>query len=135
MVCLVRELIICSQDAAFLPSRASVSTTFLKNCGRDDGLRTTTCLTTVVGDKQGHAPCKIISLQQHGVGYDGYDNDYDCDDDCDSDDNDGDSNGDDDGDSDGDNGNDDNDGDGDDHNDDIDGDGDDDGDSDDEDDI
>ena len=25
---------------------------------------TTTCLKTVVGGKQGHAPCKILSLQQ-----------------------------------------------------------------------
>ena len=37
------------QDVAFLPSRASFSTTFLKNCGRDDGLWTITYLGTVDG--------------------------------------------------------------------------------------
>ena len=39
-------------DLAFLPSRASFSTTLLKNCGRDESLWTTTCLNTVVGCKQ-----------------------------------------------------------------------------------
>ena len=28
-------------DVAFLPSRASFATTFLEDCGRDDGLGTT----------------------------------------------------------------------------------------------
>ena len=50
------------QDVAFLPFPSWFSTT--KNCGRGDGLRTTTYLTTVVRDKQGHAPCWILSLQQ-----------------------------------------------------------------------
>ena len=52
------------QDVAFLPSRASVSTKFLKKCGRGDSLRTTTCLRTVDGGKQGHALCRILLLQQ-----------------------------------------------------------------------
>ena len=37
-----------SQDAAFLPSWASFCAIFLENCGRDDSLWTTTCLTSVV---------------------------------------------------------------------------------------
>ena len=28
-------------------------------CGRCEGLRTTSCLRTVVGVKQGHAPCNL----------------------------------------------------------------------------
>ena len=31
---------------------------FLKNCGRGEGLGTTTCLKTVHWVLQGHAPCK-----------------------------------------------------------------------------
>ena len=53
------------QDVEFLPSRARFSTTFLKNCGRGESLRTTTCPKTVVGGKQSHAPCKILSLKQN----------------------------------------------------------------------
>ena len=45
-------------------SGCSISTTFHKNCGRDESLRTTTFLKTVVGGKQGHAPCKILSLHE-----------------------------------------------------------------------
>ena len=52
------------QDVAFLPSRNSFSTTFVKNCGRGGSLRITTCLITVVGGKQGRAPCNIFLLQQ-----------------------------------------------------------------------
>ena len=52
------------QDAVFLPSRTSFSNTFLKNCGRDKSLGTTTCPKTVVGGKQGHATCNIPLLQQ-----------------------------------------------------------------------
>ena len=52
------------QDVAFLSSRASCFTTFLKYCGRRIGLGTTTCLKTVVGGKQGHAPCKILLLHK-----------------------------------------------------------------------
>ena len=37
------------QDVALLPSRASFPPHFLNNCGRCEGLRTTTCLSTVVG--------------------------------------------------------------------------------------
>ena len=44
----VRELQIGFQDVVFLPSRASFST-FLKNCGRCESLRTTTRLKSVVG--------------------------------------------------------------------------------------
>ena len=51
-------------DLAFLPSRASFHTTFLRNCGRGDCLRTATCLSTLFGGKQGHAPCRILLLQQ-----------------------------------------------------------------------
>ena len=50
------------QDVAFLPSRDSFFATFLKNCGKSLG--TTTCLNTVVGCKQVHAPSKILLLQQ-----------------------------------------------------------------------
>ena len=46
------------QDVAFLPSRASFSTMFLKNCGRCKSLRTTTCPKTMAWAKQRHAPCK-----------------------------------------------------------------------------
>ena len=52
------------QDVAFLPSKASLPTMFLKHCGRGESLGTITCLKTVVGGKQGHALCKILSLQQ-----------------------------------------------------------------------
>ena len=52
------------EDVAFLPSQASFSTTFLKNCGRSVSLGTTTCPKTVVGGKQGHAPSKMPLLQQ-----------------------------------------------------------------------
>ena len=47
-----------------LPSKISISTTFPKNCGRDESLRITTCLQTVARDKQGHAPCKIPLLHK-----------------------------------------------------------------------
>ena len=40
------------------------SATFLKNCGRGECLGTTKCARTVVGGKQGHAPCKILLPQQ-----------------------------------------------------------------------
>ena len=43
------ELLMSFQDVAFLPSRARFSTI---------------CLKTVVGGKQGNAPCKILLLQQ-----------------------------------------------------------------------
>ena len=52
-------------DVAFLPpSQASISTTFRNSCGGDESLGTATCLKTVVGGRQGHAPCKGLSLQQ-----------------------------------------------------------------------
>ena len=37
---------------------------FLKNCGRGESLETTTCLRSVVGGKQGHAPSRIPLLLQ-----------------------------------------------------------------------
>ena len=40
------------------------STTFLKNCGRGEGLGTTTCPITVIGGRQGHAPSEILLPQQ-----------------------------------------------------------------------
>ena len=51
-------------DVALLPSRAGYSTAFVEDCGRGEYLGTTTCLRTVVGGKQGHAPCQIRTLQQ-----------------------------------------------------------------------
>ena len=52
------------QDVAFLPSRASFYTTFLKNCGGGCEVGTVTYNKAVVGGKQGHAPCKMFPLQQ-----------------------------------------------------------------------
>ena len=50
-------------DVAFLPSRGSFSsTTFLTICGIGEGLGATTCLDTLVGVMQGHAPSKILLL-------------------------------------------------------------------------
>ena len=48
-------------DVAFLPSQASVFTTFVKNCCT--GYRSATCLRSVVGGKQGHAICEMILLR------------------------------------------------------------------------
>ena len=50
------------QDVAFLPSRASFSTTFSKNSGIGGNLVFTTCHKTVVRGKQGHALCKILLI-------------------------------------------------------------------------
>ena len=47
-----------------MPSWAALSTTFLKKYGTVESLVTTTCHETVVGGKQGHAPCKILLLHQ-----------------------------------------------------------------------
>ena len=58
------ELLKGVQDVAFLPSHAWFCTTFLKNCGRCEGLMTTKCLRTVVGGNQGHAPYKILLLHK-----------------------------------------------------------------------
>ena len=52
------------QDVVFLPSQATFYTTFLTNCGRGESPGTTTRLKTVVGGKQGHAPCRMISLHK-----------------------------------------------------------------------
>ena len=40
------------------------STMFVEKCGGGGSLGTTTCLTIVVGGKQGHAPYKLALLQQ-----------------------------------------------------------------------
>ena len=48
-------------DAAFLPSRATMSTTFHKSCGRGESLRTTTCPKTVVGVSKGMLPAKYVN--------------------------------------------------------------------------
>ena len=56
------ELLISLQDVAFLLSRASFSTTFYNNCGKNECLWTTTYLKTVIRCMQGHAPCKKFSL-------------------------------------------------------------------------
>ena len=47
------------QDVAFLPSQAGFYTHFLNIT-----VRTTTCLRTVVGGKEGHAPCKGLLFHQ-----------------------------------------------------------------------
>ena len=60
----VGEQLIGFQDVVFMPSSASFSTTSLKNCGRGESFRITTCLYTVVGGKQGHASCIILLFQQ-----------------------------------------------------------------------
>ena len=52
------------QDVLCLSSRASFSTTFLKNCGRGESLGNTTCPKTVVGGRQGYATCKILVLHK-----------------------------------------------------------------------
>ena len=51
-------------DVAFLSSRASVSTTFPKDCGGGVSLITITYLITVVGGKLCHARCEILLLQK-----------------------------------------------------------------------
>ena len=38
---------------------------FFLNRGCGENLGTTTCAKTVVGGKQGHAPCRILSLRQN----------------------------------------------------------------------
>ena len=50
-------------DIALLYSRTRYYTTFLGNNSRGERLGTTTCLGTVVGCKQGHAPCKVPLLR------------------------------------------------------------------------
>ena len=45
---------------AFLPSRASFYTTFIRNRGIGYGFETATCLKTVVEVNQGHAPVKYF---------------------------------------------------------------------------
>ena len=56
----IDELLMDLHDVTFLPSQDSFPTTFLSNCGRGESLGATTCLC----GKQGHAPCKILLLQQ-----------------------------------------------------------------------
>ena len=51
------------QDVEYLPSRASFFTTFLKNCGRGESLRTTTCLKAVVGVSKGMLPVKYVPIK------------------------------------------------------------------------
>ena len=40
----IGELLMGFQRAAFLPCQASISTTFLNKCGRDESLGNATCL-------------------------------------------------------------------------------------------
>ena len=47
-------------DCEILLSRASFSTTFLKNCGRGESLQTTTCLKAVVGMSKGMLTVNIF---------------------------------------------------------------------------
>ena len=42
-------------DVAFLP--------YLSSCGRGESFGAITCFISVVGGKQGHAPCDILLLQ------------------------------------------------------------------------
>ena len=50
-----------SHDVAFLPSAASFSNTFLKNCGRGESPRITTCLKTAVeGVSKGMLPVEYF---------------------------------------------------------------------------
>ena len=49
-----------SQDCGWGVSKGMLPVT----CGRGEGHRTTTCHMTVVGGKQGHAPCEMFLLQQ-----------------------------------------------------------------------
>ena len=53
-------LLIGFQDVAFLPSRASFSTAFKKNCGRGESLGTTACPKTVVGVSKGMLPVRYL---------------------------------------------------------------------------
>ena len=52
----------CFHDVAFLLSRATLSTTFHKNCDGSESLVAYTYLETVVGVEEGHAPCKTLLL-------------------------------------------------------------------------
>ena len=48
------------RDVAFLPSRASFSSTFLTNYDRGESLRTATSLKTVVGVSKGMLPVRYF---------------------------------------------------------------------------
>ena len=61
------ELQIGFQDVASLPFQADLYVTLLNNCGRGEGLRTATWLMTVVGGKQGHAPCKMLRSKEFSM--------------------------------------------------------------------
>ena len=50
------------QDVAFIYSQGNFSTTFLKNCGRDESLLTFPYHRNVVGGMQGYASCRIPLL-------------------------------------------------------------------------
>ena len=52
------------QDVTLLPKRATFYTTFHKNCGRVQSIRTTTCLKDEDEGKQGHTPCEIHLFSQ-----------------------------------------------------------------------
>ena len=64
---LLLELQMGYHDMAFLPSRDSFYTTFLKKYLTSQGLGTTTFPKTVVGGKQGYSPCKVISLHKASI--------------------------------------------------------------------
>ena len=57
---MVGGLKISFQDVASIPPTASFCISFITNCGRGYALGTTTCLETVVGVMQGHAPVKYL---------------------------------------------------------------------------
>ena len=59
----VGELLMGFRDLAILPSSASISITFLKNCGICESLRTTTCPKTVVGVSKGMLPVRYFAPQ------------------------------------------------------------------------
>ena len=52
------------QDVVFLSPEVVFPPHFLKNFSKGECLRPTTCLRTVVGGRQGYAPCNILLLQQ-----------------------------------------------------------------------
>ena len=56
MVAAVVKIVVYGRGAFWVFSGCRVSAKFIKNCGRGEGLETTTCFKTVDWGKQGHAP-------------------------------------------------------------------------------
>ena len=72
MLCMVVEFCLSKdrvlqlgfQDVAFLPYRASFYTTFIKHCGRGEGLWTTTCLKLWLGVSKGMLPVRYFRFNE-----------------------------------------------------------------------